>query len=178
MAYYQTEQKNVAEYAGEVEDPVSGGPVQVYEVVDYDSEGLDLTLSGQLAPGLQADFSYAYVDIDDQYGVLDRDYIPQQLVRLFASYRPPVMEELKVGAGINWQDDVERVTAYGHTVHQDAYATIRAFASYQVNQNLNFSLNANNLTDEKWGLAVQAGLLSTRLPDWRRSSSSPRYIFR
>ncbi|MCX2840601.1 TonB-dependent siderophore receptor [Microbulbifer thermotolerans] len=150
IAYYQTEQKNVAESAGEVTDPLTGGPVQVYEGVDYDSEGVDLALSGQLAPGLQVDFSYAYVEIDDQNGELDRAYIPQQMVRLFASYRPQVMENLKLGAGLNWQDDIERTTSDGYTVQQDAYATVRAFASYRVNKNLEISLNANNLTDEKY----------------------------
>ena len=151
VSYYQTEQANVAESVGQVDDPVSGGPVDVFAGRDYDSEGYDLTLSGELAPGLQADFSYTQVDIENQVdGELERDYVPGKVVRLFASYRPPMMEQLKVGAGINWQDDIQRTSAYGYVIEQEAYATLRAFANYRVSENLNFSLSADNLTDEKY----------------------------
>ncbi|MCW8125750.1 TonB-dependent siderophore receptor [Microbulbifer halophilus] len=151
VAYYETEQENVAESAGTVEHPETGAQIQVYEERDYDSKGYDLTLSGQLAPGLQANFSYTRVDIDNQDGGRQRDFVPANVVRLFASYRPPAMERLKVGGGINWQDDIERINEdYGYPIEQEAYATVRAFASYDVNENLSFSLNGNNLTDEKY----------------------------
>ena len=151
VSLYQAELGNVAEAAGTIEDPVSGGPLTVYEGRDYDSRGYDLTLSGRLAEGLQADFSFTSVDIDNkESGGLQRDYVPAKVVRLFASYRPPMLQQLKVGGGINWQDDIQRVHGAGYTVQQDAYATLRLFASYRVSQQLSFSVNGNNLTDEKY----------------------------
>jgi len=152
VSYYQTEQANVAESVGQVEDPNSDQIlIDVFEGRDYDSKGYDFTLSGQLAEGLQADFSYAKVDIDNQEDVgPDRDYIPAQTLRLYASYRPPMLQQLKVGGGINWQDDIQRVTSAGHTVEQEAYATLQLFANYRVSEQLSFSVNGKNLTDEKY----------------------------
>ena len=151
VSYYQAELGNVAEAAGSIEDPVSGGPLNVYEGRDYKSEGYDLTLSGQLAEGLQADFSFTAVEIDNrEEGGLQRDYVPAKVARLYASYRPPMMDQLKVGGGLNWQDDIQRTHSAGHTIKQDAYATLRLFASYQLNERLSLSVNGNNLTDEKY----------------------------
>ncbi|WP_288131185.1 TonB-dependent siderophore receptor [Microbulbifer sp.] len=150
-SYYQTEQNNVAEFLKEIEDPISGGPLSVYAGEDYDSDGYDLTLSGMLAEGLQADLSFTKVNIANKVGgELNRDYVPSKVVRLYASYRPPMLDQLKVGGGVNWQDDIQRVSATGATIQQDAYATLRLFANYQVSEQLSFSVNGNNLTDEKY----------------------------
>ncbi|TXS94063.1 TonB-dependent receptor [Parahaliea maris] len=67
LAYYQSEQDNVAEFAGQVADPNNNQiPIDFYDGRNYASEGFDLTLSGRLAEGLQLDFSYARVDIDNR----------------------------------------------------------------------------------------------------------------
>ncbi|QKX17286.1 TonB-dependent siderophore receptor [Microbulbifer sp. YPW1] len=152
LAYYQTQQNNVAEYAGQIPDPVNDQVmIDFYEGRDYDSDGFDLTLSGELIDGLNMEFSYAKVNIDNKAGNgLNRDFIPAQTVRLYASYRPPMLDRLKVGGGINWQDDISRIHAAGHTIKQDAYATLQLFANYKVTEQLSFSLNGENLTDEKY----------------------------
>ncbi len=152
LAYYQSQQDNVAEFAGQVPDPLNGLiPIDYYAGRDYESEGFDLTLSGQLAQGLQLDFSYAYVDIENRAGNgLNRDYIPSQSLRLYASYRPPMLEKLKLGAGLNWQDDIQRVHSAGFPIEQEAYATVQLFAAYQLTDRLSLAVNGENLTDEKY----------------------------
>ncbi|WP_428819074.1 TonB-dependent siderophore receptor [Microbulbifer sp. MCCC 1A16149] len=152
LAYYQTQQNNVAEYAGQIPDPVNDQVmIDFYEGRDYDSDGFDLTVSGELIDGLNMEFSYAKVNIDNKAGNgLNRDFIPAQTVRLYASYRPPMLDRLKVGGGINWQDDISRMHAAGHIIEQDAYATLQLFANYKVTEQLSFSLNGENLTDEKY----------------------------
>ncbi|WP_160152527.1 TonB-dependent siderophore receptor [Microbulbifer sp. ALW1] len=152
LAYYQTQQNNVAEFAGQVEDPNNDQIlIDYYEGRDYDSDGFDLTVSGQLADGLNMEFSYAKVNIDNTAdNGLDRDFIPAQTVRLYASYRPPMLDALKVGGGLNWQDDISRMHAAGHVIEQEAYATLQLFANYKVTEQLSFSLNGENLTDEKY----------------------------
>lgn len=152
VSYYQTEQANVAESAGQVEDPNSDQVlIDVFEGRSYDSDGYDLTLSGQLAEGLQADFSYARVNIENRdEGGLNRDYIPAQTLRLYVSYRPPALQQLKLGGGINWQDDIQRTHSAGHLIEQEAYATLQLFANYRMNEQLSFSVNGKNLTDEKY----------------------------
>ncbi|WP_220446237.1 TonB-dependent siderophore receptor [Microbulbifer harenosus] len=152
LAYYQTQQNNVAEFAGQIEDPNNDQVmIDYYEGRDYDSNGYDLTVSGELVEGLHMEFSYAKVDIENKAGNgLNRDFIPEQTVRLYASYRPPMLDQLKVGGGLNWQDDISRVHASGHTIEQDAYATLQLFANYKVSEQLSFSINGENLTDEKY----------------------------
>ncbi|MCK7596219.1 TonB-dependent siderophore receptor [Microbulbifer sp. CAU 1566] len=152
LAYYQTQQNNVAEFAGQVPDPDNDQIlIDYYEGRDYDSDGFDLTVSGQLADGLNMEFSYAKVNIDNTAdNGLDRDFIPAQTVRLYASYRPPMLDALKVGGGLNWQDDISRMHAAGHVIEQEAYATLQLFANYKVTEQLSFSLNGENLTDEKY----------------------------
>ncbi|WP_078084886.1 TonB-dependent siderophore receptor [Microbulbifer mangrovi] len=152
LAYYQTQQNNVAEFAGQTPDPINDQiMIDYYEGRDYDSDGFDLTVSGELIDGLNMEFSYAKVNIDNKAGNgLNRDFIPAQTVRLYASYRPPMLDRLKVGGGLNWQDDISRMHAAGHTIEQDAYATLQLFANYKVTEQLSFSLNGENLTDEKY----------------------------
>lgn len=152
LAYYQTQQNNVAEYAGQIPDPENDQVmIDYYEGRDYDSNGYDLTVSGELVEGLHMEFSYAKVDIENKAGNgLNRDFIPEQTVRLYASYRPPMLDQFKVGGGLNWQDDISRVHASGHTIEQDAYATLQLFANYKVSEQLSFSINGENLTDEKY----------------------------
>lgn len=145
FAMFDAEYQNVSESAGFDLDL----GVTVYEGHDYETRGYELEVAGELAQGLQASIGYTNLDIEEN-GEESRTFVPKNVVRLFASYRPPVMDQLKVGGGINWQDDIERVSTYGYPIEQEAYATVRAFASYRVNENLEFSLNGNNLTDEKY----------------------------
>ncbi|AQQ66780.1 hypothetical protein Mag101_03340 [Microbulbifer agarilyticus] len=152
LAYYETQQNNVAEYAGQITDPNNDQVlIDYYEGRDYDSSGYDLTVSGELVDGLNMEFSYAKVDIDNKAGNgLNRDYIPAQTVRLYASYRPVSLDQLKVGGGLNWQDDISRVHAAGFTIEQEAYATVQLFANYKITEQLSFTINGENLTDEKY----------------------------
>ena len=152
LAYYETQQNNVAEFAGQVEDPANNQILlDVYEGRDYESNGYDLTVSGEPVEGMHMEFSYAKVNIDNKAGNgLNRDFIPAQTVRLYASYRPPMLGSLKVGGGLNWQDDISRTHSAGHRIEQEAYATLQLFANYKVTEQLSFSLNGENLTDEKY----------------------------
>ncbi|WP_299595428.1 TonB-dependent siderophore receptor [uncultured Microbulbifer sp.] len=152
LAYYQTQQNNVAEFAGQIPDPENDQVmIDFYEGRDYDSNGYDLTVSGEPVEGLHMEFSYAKVDIENKAGNgLNRDFIPAQTVRLYASYRPPFVDSLKFGGGLNWQDDISRTHAAGHTIEQEAYATVQLFANYKLTEQLSVSLNGENLTDEKY----------------------------
>ncbi|WP_346837436.1 TonB-dependent siderophore receptor [Microbulbifer sp. SAOS-129_SWC] len=145
LAVFQADYTNVSESAG---FDASIGKT-VYQGHDYETRGYELELTGELAPGLQASVGYTALDIEEN-GDEARTFVPKNVVRVLASYRLPMLEQLKVGAGLNWQDDIARVDGYGNRIEQDAYATVRAFANYRVGDKLDFSLNVNNLTDEKF----------------------------
>ncbi len=147
LALFRTEQNNVAEPTGEMI-----GAQQVHKGVDgITSEGVEVTLAGELAPGWQASLGYTYLEIEDGDGEATNTYIPRHLVRAATSYRPASLAALKVGARLRWQDDIERERdiADGKT-RQDAYALVDLMASYDFSDSLTGSLNVNNVTDEKY----------------------------
>ncbi|WP_237055447.1 TonB-dependent siderophore receptor [Microbulbifer sediminum] len=146
MAVFRAEHNNVSESA--YFDAELGATI--YEGRDYESHGYELELIGELAPGLHASLGYTDLQIENREGEETRNFVPGRVLRAYANYRLPMLERLKIGGGINWQDDIERTTAIGATVRQDAYATVSAFARYAASENLTLSLNGNNLTDEKY----------------------------
>ncbi|HQQ74658.1 MAG TPA: TonB-dependent siderophore receptor [Pseudomonadales bacterium] len=127
---------------------VNKKPTDLYEGVDFDSNGYEMEIAGELMPGLEATIGYTYVDIDDGVtGVQKRAYIPKSMLRSAFSYRLPQMDAVKVGASIDWQSGIEDATSQ---VHQDSYLLADAFVSYDFTKHLSGSLNVNNITDEKY----------------------------
>ncbi|MCL7939884.1 TonB-dependent siderophore receptor [Halomonas sp. ATCH28] len=147
LALFRTEQNNVAQPTGEMI-----GTQQVHEGADgITSEGVEVTLAGELAPGWQASVGYTYLEIEDADGEATNTYIPRHLVRATTSYRPAALDALKVGARLRWQDDIERDRDFADgKTRQEAYALIDLMASYDINESLTASLNVNNVTDEKY----------------------------
>ncbi|MEQ6887665.1 TonB-dependent siderophore receptor [Halomonas sp. CS7] len=148
LAVFRTEQNNVAQ----VIDNIGGR--DVYAGADgITSEGVEVTLAGELAPGWQASAGYTYLEIEDADGEATNTYIPRHLVQATTSYRPAALEALKVGARLRWQDDIENERS-SQTVdgknRQDAYALVDLMASYDFSDNLTGSLNVNNVTDETY----------------------------
>ncbi|MBK8676223.1 MAG: TonB-dependent siderophore receptor [Cellvibrionales bacterium] len=126
----------------------------IYEGNDFESRGYELEVAGELMPGLEATVGYTYVDIDDASGGLDkRSYIPKNMLRSSISYRLPRLESMKLGMSLDWQSDIQDPLV--GMVHQDSYALVDAFVSYDVNRHLNASLNLNNVTDEKYLNSLQ-----------------------
>ncbi|WP_083582035.1 TonB-dependent siderophore receptor [Halomonas aestuarii] len=146
LAVFRTEQNNVAQPNGSVNGR------EAYKAVDgITSEGVEVTLAGELAPGWQASAGYTYLEVEDAEGEATNTYIPRHLVRATTSYRPAALAALKVGARLRWQDDIERDrdVADGKT-RQEAYALVDLMASYDFSDSLTGSLNLNNVTDETY----------------------------
>ncbi|MNQ64958.1 Ferric-pseudobactin receptor precursor [compost metagenome] len=147
-ATFKTYQDNMAESAGFV------GGRQIYDGVDYLSEGYELELSGELLPGLQASAGYTFVDVQDAEHRHAKTYAPKHLLRAATTYRLPQLPQLKVGANLSWQDAIHRDVslADGSTgkIEQDSYALVGLMASYDIDPNWSVAANLNNLTDEKY----------------------------
>lgn len=147
LALFQTRQDNVAEAAG----TLPGSATTYYIGVDgIESEGVELELSGEAAPGLQLAGGLTWLEIRDASGQDARTFIPRQTLRLAASYRPAALAKLKVGASATWQDDIERDQGGGITTRQDAYALLNLMARYDLTRQLSATVNVNNVTDEKY----------------------------
>lgn len=148
FAVFTASHDNLAEYAGF--DTVTGK--SYYSGEDYESEGYELELAGEIAPGLEATIGYTALDIEDGSGSDARTYIPTEMLRSSFSYRLPQMETVKVGASVDWQDTT---TASNGIAKQDSYVLVDTFVSYDITKNLNASLNLNNLTGEKYLNSMQ-----------------------
>ncbi|WP_280553508.1 TonB-dependent siderophore receptor [Halomonas sp. 25-S5] len=147
LALFRTEQNNVAQPTGE-----KRGTQDVYTGADgITSEGVEVTLAGEIAPGWQASVGYTYLEIEDADGEATNTYIPRHLVRATTSYRPAALDALKVGARLRWQDDIERDRDFAEgKTRQNAYALVDLMASYDFSDSLTASLNLNNVTDEAY----------------------------
>ena len=156
FAYFETKQVNVA-----TPDPATAGlPPEEARYIGSDgieSSGYEFDLAGELLPGLQTSIGYTNFDIKGDQAV--KDYTPEALFKLAANYTIPSIEKLSVGVNLRWQDDISRTDAItppyptaGMAVvtKQDAYTVVGLMANYQINDNVNLRINANNVTDEKY----------------------------
>lgn len=140
LALFKIEQDNLAVY---LRDP------DIYTLEQgTTTEGVELSLDGELAEGWQAMAGYAYsvsTDQDDQRIVTN---IPRHSVKTFTSYRlPGALSKLTVGGGVNWQ------SKYGqdlHTFTQGSFAVVNLMARYDLTRDLSVKLNLNNVFDKKY----------------------------
>ncbi len=76
------------------------------------------------------------------------------MLHLSAVYKVPYIQKLKVGASVNWQDDIHAdidLAGVGTVQYdQDSYAVVNLMANYEIDQHWSAALNVNNLTDEKY----------------------------
>lgn len=148
LALFRTHHNNFAQSTGVL---ASNGTQFIHRAEDLTSEGVEATLAGELTAGWHASVGYTYLEIEDAEGEATNTYIPRHLVRATTSYRPAVMDRLKLGARVRWQDDIERERDFADgKSRQGAYALVDLMASYDVSDNLTASLNLNNVTDEKY----------------------------
>ncbi|WP_404400987.1 TonB-dependent siderophore receptor [Idiomarina seosinensis] len=158
-AYFNVEQDNLAVSDGDAVNPETDVPEPVYRAADgVSSDGIELSLAGQIIEGLQGSVSATVFDVDGDS--LIEDYTPEKLFRTSLTYQLPTLPQLKIGASYQWQDKTSRAQGpvgdmYANTgetivTRQPAYGLLGLMASYQVTDNLSVRINGYNLTDEKY----------------------------
>ncbi|POF44044.1 TonB-dependent siderophore receptor [Pseudomonas laurylsulfativorans] len=162
FALYRIEQDNIAEYVSGVDTE------SVYRAVQgATTKGFEIELAGELRDGWNLSAGYTYNHTRDAKG----DYVyssvlqttaPEQLVRVFSTYRlPGAWDRLTVGAGVNWQseffgnvfrpDPADSVNfGQSSTITQPGYALVDAMARYRFNEHLSTTLNVKNLFDKTY----------------------------
>lgn len=162
FAVFRIEQDNVAQY-------VSGFDTDsVYRAIaGATTKGFEAELSGEVLDGWNISAGYTYQhtrDADDGYvysSVLQTT-TPQQVVRLFSSYRlPGALDNVTVGGGVNWQSEFfgnvfqpnpnDSVNGGDYArITQDSYYLVDLMARYRFNEHLSTTLNVKNLFDKKY----------------------------
>lgn len=154
---FQTRQDNTAQAAGFA----NGRTISIG--VDARSQGIELDIGGQFAPGLQVSGGYTVMRVDGENGDPVRTFVPRNTGRLNVSYSPPSLDRLKVGAAVQYQSRiyVASTPAPGVSTRltQGSYAIVDLLASYKLTDQISLAANLRNLTNAKYltGITYDAG---------------------
>lgn len=147
-ALFQTRQDNTAAYAG------FANGISFYQGVDAKSQGIELDLSGQLAPGLQVTGGYTLLRVEGSNGNPVRTFVPRNTGRLNVAYSPPSFDKLKLGASLQYQSSIyyDATTSAGVSarITQGNYALLDLLASYRLTDRVSVSANVRNVTNSKY----------------------------
>lgn len=126
------------------------------------SRGIDFEINGAITDNLKLTFGATRYVAKDATGERTNPYMPQTSLKLFSSYNLPVLPELTVGGGINWQNRTykEATNPSGQTerIHQGSYPLANLFARYQVNKNISVQGNIKNLFDREYNTNPSGGV--------------------
>ncbi|MEG3131708.1 ferric-rhodotorulic acid/ferric-coprogen receptor FhuE [Pantoea cypripedii] len=152
MAIFRIEQNNVGQEINGVY--VNNSSEQAYTATKgARSKGAEFELNGALTDNLQMTFGatrYVARDSDGRYNPGQ----PQTEFKLFTRYQLPMLPELTIGGGINWQNRVfeDDTAPDGSTqrVYQGSYPLANLFARYQVTKQVAVQANVDNLFDRTY----------------------------
>jgi len=167
LALFESSQDNFGDWV--TRDTASG--LNIYRGIGFESEGFEAELAGEVLPGLNISAGYTQVKVEDDDGDKTRRFIPTKQFKLATAYNIAAIPGLRLGAGINWQNEIY----YGDIEVQDSYALVDLFARYALTENLTLALNVNNVGDEKYLLSPQWGQANYGAPRNVMGSISWRY---
>ncbi len=151
VAYFESHQENYGQWISR--DTTTG--LNMYQGVEYKSQGIELELAGEVFENLSVSAGYTSLQIDDENGDATRRFVPTKQLKLASSYQTP-LDGLWIGAGLRWQNEIY----VGDIEVQENYTLLDLFARYQVSERVTLTLNVNNVSDEKylespqWGQAI------------------------
>lgn len=151
IALFQARQNNTAEAAGF--DATIGQTL--YRGVDAKSQGIELEVSGQVAPGLQATGGFTTMRIRGEGDASARTFVPRNTARLNIVWSPTMLPALKLGASGQYQSrmylepGVTATTGQPVRITQDGYATVDLMARYELTPRIALSANVRNINDAK-----------------------------
>ena len=151
VALFQARQKNTAEAAGF--DATIGQTL--YRGVDATSRGIELEVSGELAPGLQATGGFTAMRIRGEDDQPARTFVPRNTGRLNIVWSPVTLPALKIGASGQYQSrmylepGVIATTGRPVRITQDGYATVDLMARYALTPRVSVSANVRNVNNAK-----------------------------
>ena len=147
------------------------------------SDGFEVEVSGEVAPGWQVTGGYTYTsteylkDSAANTGNAIRTTDPKRMLRLFSSYRlPGQYSAWTVGGGVQAQSDI-----YSRSgtllAEQSGYAVYNAMVNYRFNEHYTLQFNANNLFDKVYYRQVRPTTTGYYYGDPRNFSVTLRGTF-
>jgi len=144
FALFKTEQENQAQAIG------TSGTRTIYEGIQATSKGYEFDVSGAVTDRLNINAGYTrLMSVKDDQDQNVNPFVPRHLAHLTTVYNVPFIQNLKVGASLNWQNDTHVDIGTVRYV-QDSYATLNLMANYKIDDHWNATVNLYNVTDEKY----------------------------
>jgi len=156
LTLFETKQDNVAEPAFDDDgNPIMlpNGSQASIAIDGTRTRGFEFEASGALGERWNASLGWTRYLIEDADGLAVRTFVPQTMVRGFATWRPAALEKLTLGAGINWQSDSFTQAGGpdgGILLRQGDVTQISLMARYQVTPKISVQFNGSNLLDETY----------------------------
>jgi len=156
LAWFEIKQDNRAEADLNYNaSPSYPGLGYAYVGTKARTKGIEAEISGELAPGWQAQAGYTHKVIRDSDGDKVSTWEPEDQFSFYTSYQlPGALSDLTVGGGARWQSKAwQAVTNPVHgaqDVTQEAYWLVDLMTRYQITDKLSASVNLNNLFDKKY----------------------------
>ncbi len=156
LAWFEIKQDNRAEADLNYNaTPSYPGLGYAYVGTKAKTKGIEAEISGELAPGWQAQAGYTHKVIRDSDGDKVSTWEPEDQFSFYTSYQlPGALSDLTVGGGARWQSKAwQAVTNPVHgaqDVTQEAYWLVDLMTRYRISENLSASVNLNNLFDKKY----------------------------
>jgi outer membrane receptor for ferric coprogen and ferric-rhodotorulic acid len=153
FAVFRIEQNNVAQADGD--NFVNGSSEQAYYAAQGTvSKGAEFELNGAVTDNLQMTFGATRYVARDNTGSRLNSNMPQTELKLFSRYRLPMLPDLTVGGGVNWQNrtfqDATGPDGATVRVYQGSYPLANLFARYQVTKQMAVQANVDNLFDRTY----------------------------
>ncbi len=150
FALFKTEQENQAQPVG------TNGTITTYEGIQATTKGYEFDVSGEITDHLSINAGYTrLMSVKGENDQNVNPFVPRHLVHLTAVYKVPSIENLKVGASVNWQSethvDIQLATlADAVRYKQDSYAVLNLMANYKIDNHWDAAVNLYNVTNEKY----------------------------
>ncbi|MBP2169858.1 outer membrane receptor for ferric coprogen and ferric-rhodotorulic acid [Erwinia toletana] len=152
FALFRIEQENVGQADGS--KFVNNSSEQAYYAAKGAvSKGAEFELNGAVTENLQMTFGATRYVARDSSGRFNSN-MPQTSFKLFSRYQLPMLRDLTIGGGVNWQNrtfqDATGPDGETQRVYQSSYPLANLFARYQATKQLAVQANVNNLFDRTY----------------------------
>lgn len=157
LAYFEVHESNRAEPDAEYNaDPTNPSILYASIGTKAKAKGFEAEISGELAPGWQAQAGFTHKVIRDSEDKKISTWEPEDQLSVYTTYRfKGPLDRLTIGGGARWQNRswqniYNRARDQYQDFSQDAYWLVDAMVRYQVNEHLSTTLNVNNLFDKEY----------------------------
>jgi outer membrane receptor for ferric coprogen and ferric-rhodotorulic acid len=155
LAYFEIHETNRQEEDAEYNaEPTNPAIDFAYKGITAKTKGFEAEMSGELAPGWQAQAGYTHKVVRDEHGDKVSTWEPEDQLSFYTSYKlKGPLDRWTIGGGARWQNKswqniYNRPKSRYEDFTQEAYWLVDVMARYQVTDNLSATLNVNNLFDK------------------------------